>query len=131
MLNLDPAKLLVILVIGLIVVGPEKLPALARQFSGALRSVTRYREQLEGEIKRALPDLDLPRIPTNPSAMVSGFMSDLMSQPAGDRDVATSTEATEVSGARTMAPPGSLRDGVAVVREAARFESTANDPAMN
>jgi Sec-independent protein translocase protein TatA len=91
MLNLDPAKLLVILVLGLVVVGPEKLPSLARQLSGAWRTVTKYRAQLEGEIRRAMPDLDLPQLPTNPSAMLSRFVSDLIRQPNVEREGATSS----------------------------------------
>jgi Sec-independent protein translocase protein TatA len=78
MLNLDPAKMLVILVLGLVVVGPERLPGLAKQLSGVWKTVTKYREQLETEVRNIVPDLDLPRIPKSPSAMVTGFVTDLI-----------------------------------------------------
>lgn len=57
MLNLDPAKLLVILVIALIVVGPERLPRLARQLGGMLREFSRARERMISELKEQVPDL--------------------------------------------------------------------------
>lgn len=78
MLNLDPGKLLVVLVLALIVIGPERLPRFAKQFARAWKTLTSYREQAEEEIRKAIPNLDLPRVPTNPSIMVSGFLSDLM-----------------------------------------------------
>ena len=38
MLNLDPAKLLVIAVVAIILLGPDRLPNLARQVGGAWRT---------------------------------------------------------------------------------------------
>jgi sec-independent protein translocase protein TatB len=71
---LDPAKLLVILTVALIVLGPERLPRAARQMGRALHHLTQVRDQVIQEVKSALPD-DLPRIPRTPS--LSGFLSDL------------------------------------------------------
>ncbi len=58
MLNLDPAKLLVIVVIvviGFMVIGPERMPRVARQLGTMLRTVRSYREQAESEIRKAIP----------------------------------------------------------------------------
>ena len=77
MFNLDPAKLLVISVIGLVVIGPERLPRLARQFGSALHVLTTYREQAEAEIRKAVPDLGLPTIPRNPASVVGTFLTSL------------------------------------------------------
>jgi sec-independent protein translocase protein TatB len=74
---LDPGKLLVILVVALIVLGPERLPRVARQTGAAWRELTRVREQVTEEIRSAMPDLDLPSIPKMPTNMVSGFIADL------------------------------------------------------
>ncbi len=57
MLNLDPAKLLVVLVVGLIVLGPDKLPKLARQVGAAWGDLRRLRERLESEVRGAFPDI--------------------------------------------------------------------------
>lgn len=76
---LDPEKILVVLVIALVVLGPEKLPRVARQLGAAWRELTRFRDKVEAEVRGALPDVDLPRIPTRPSAAVASFISDLAS----------------------------------------------------
>jgi sec-independent protein translocase protein TatB len=57
MLSLSPAKLLVILVVALIVLGPEKLPGLARQMGAVWGELRRLRTRLEQEVRQALPDL--------------------------------------------------------------------------
>ncbi len=57
MLSLSPAKLLVILVIALIVLGPEKLPQVARQIGAAWHDLRQWRARLETEIRGTFPDL--------------------------------------------------------------------------
>ncbi|MGA2037526.1 MAG: twin-arginine translocase TatA/TatE family subunit [Acidimicrobiales bacterium] len=57
MLSLSPAKLLVVLVIALIVLGPEKLPEVARQLGATWRDVRRWRSWLETEVRSSFPDL--------------------------------------------------------------------------
>ena len=77
--GLDPAKILVILVIALIVLGPEKLPRAARQLGAAWRELTKIRDRFEEEVRAAVPDLaDLPRIPTSPARAVSGYLTGLV-----------------------------------------------------
>ncbi len=77
--NLDPAKLLVILVIALVVLGPERLPKLARQLGAAWRELTRMREQVTEEVRSAMPDFanELPPIPRIKPGSITGFLSDL------------------------------------------------------
>lgn len=72
--SLDPAKVLVILVVALIVLGPERLPRAARQLGAAWRELTRLRDQVTDEVRSAIPDVDIPRIP---HGAVSGFVRDL------------------------------------------------------
>ncbi len=57
MLSLSPAKLLVILVIAMIVLGPEKLPGVARQLGAAWGDIRRWRTRLENEVRDVFPDL--------------------------------------------------------------------------
>ena len=54
---LDPAKLLVILIVGLVVLGPDKLPAVARQMGAAWGQLRQFREKLESEVRDTFPDL--------------------------------------------------------------------------
>ncbi len=57
MLSLSPAKLLVLLVVALIVLGPEKLPQVARQLGAAWGDLRRFRARLESDVRGAFPDL--------------------------------------------------------------------------
>jgi sec-independent protein translocase protein TatB len=57
MLSLSPAKLLVLLVVALIVLGPEKLPQVARQLGAAWGDFRRFRTRLESDVRGAFPDL--------------------------------------------------------------------------
>jgi sec-independent protein translocase protein TatB len=54
---LSPAKLLVILVVALIVLGPEKLPRMARQIGGLWSDFRKFRERLESDVRGSFPDL--------------------------------------------------------------------------
>ena len=94
--GLDPAKILVILVIALIVLGPERLPGAARQLGGAWRELNKLREKFEQEVRAAVPDLDLPKIPTSPSRAVSGYLTGLVS---GLSDTSVGDATTSASGA--------------------------------
>jgi TatA/E family protein of Tat protein translocase len=47
MLSLSPAKLLVVLVIALIVLGPDKLPQVARQIGAAWHDLRDWRSRIE------------------------------------------------------------------------------------
>src|SRR5476649_1456642 len=57
MLSLSPAKLLVLLVVALIVLGPDKLPQVARQLGAAWGELRRFRTRLESDVRGAFPDL--------------------------------------------------------------------------
>jgi hypothetical protein len=78
--GLDPAKLLVILVLALVVLGPERLPKAARQVGALWRDFTLWRERLEQEVRSAVPDLDLPPLPVVPSRGITGYLTGLMSE---------------------------------------------------
>jgi TatA/E family protein of Tat protein translocase len=54
---LSPAKLLVILVVALVVLGPDKLPKVARQIGGLWGDFRRLRDRLESEVRGTFPDL--------------------------------------------------------------------------
>jgi Sec-independent protein translocase protein TatA len=54
---LSPPKLLMILVIALIVLGPDKLPSTARRIGAFWNDVKRWRAHLESEVRGAFPDL--------------------------------------------------------------------------
>src|ERR1700733_15093585 len=57
MLSLSPAKLLVILVIALVVLGPEKLPQVARQIGAVWHDLREWRSRIETEVRGTFPNL--------------------------------------------------------------------------
>ena len=63
MLDLSPAKLLVLGLVGLIVMGPDKLPGLARDAARMVRTLGELssgaRNQLKTELAPELADVDL------------------------------------------------------------------------
>src|SRR6202034_2111360 len=75
-LNLDPAKLAVIFVVALVVLGPERLPRVARQLGAAWRELTRVRDQITDEVRSAIPEVEGLRVPYRP-----GAISDLLRSP--------------------------------------------------
>jgi Sec-independent protein translocase protein TatA len=54
---LSPEKLLVVLVVAVIVLGPDKLPRAARHVSSTWRMLRSLRARLEAEARSAFPDL--------------------------------------------------------------------------
>lgn len=75
MLNLDPAKLLVIAVVAVILLGPDRLPQVARQVGAAWRSFNEFRHRMESEVRSSIPDLpssnDIARLARSPSALLN------------------------------------------------------------
>ncbi|HEV8063197.1 MAG TPA: twin-arginine translocase TatA/TatE family subunit [Acidimicrobiales bacterium] len=79
--NLDPVRILMILLAAVVLLGPERLPKAARQLGSFWRDISTLRERLENEVRSAMPDLDLPKIPAIPTikkGAVSGYINDLM-----------------------------------------------------
>ena len=58
-LGMSPLELMVIVALALIVLGPERLPELARQAGRTLREVRRISSEVRGELSRSL-ELDGP-----------------------------------------------------------------------
>jgi Sec-independent protein translocase protein TatA len=74
MLNLDPAKLLVIAVVAVILLGPDRLPRVARQVGGFWRTFNDYRTRMESQVRDTMPDLpssaEIARLARSPSALL-------------------------------------------------------------
>jgi sec-independent protein translocase protein TatB len=123
--NLDPAKILVILVVVLVVVGPEKLPRVARTLGAAWHEFTRVRQEVADEVRAALPDTgDLPRIPRIPSVRgtLTGFISDT-SPPVREANDGQARNGSDAPAAAARPVSGGVR--------AEAFVPPADDPSMN
>jgi sec-independent protein translocase protein TatB len=74
-LGLSPVRLLIVAVVGLILVGPDKLPQYARQAGAAWKSLRSVQQRVEDEIRTAVPDLprsvDLARYARSPISLLN------------------------------------------------------------
>jgi Sec-independent protein translocase protein TatA len=140
MLNLDPSKLLIIAVVAIILLGPDRLPAFARQVGGVWRSFTAYRHRLESEIRSSMPDLpstaEIARLARSPHALLD-HLSTMSPDPDGTEVTAgkaTGTMAADVP-ARDMVPAVPARDMVPAVPAPVRVPrvapTSAVDPGLN
>jgi len=70
MLNIGPQELLLILIVALIVVGPQRLPELSRQIGKGLRELRKVQDEVKGTAKLDLdePKPPAPRKPASPTA---------------------------------------------------------------
>lgn len=115
MFNLDPGKLLVIAVVAIILLGPDKLPQVARQAGNAWRSFNEFRHRMESEVRTTMPDLpptsEIARLARSPSALLthlSNLSEDERSDSADDEQSDASgepPEATEVTADDGRVPP--------------------------
>jgi sec-independent protein translocase protein TatB len=75
MLNLDPGKLLIIAVVAIVLLGPDKLPQVARQVGAAWRTFNEFRHRMESEVRSSIPDLpsshDIARLARSPAALLN------------------------------------------------------------
>jgi sec-independent protein translocase protein TatB len=119
MLNLDPAKLLIIAVVAIILLGPDKLPQVARQVGGAWRSFNEFRHRMETEVRSSIPDLpashEIARLARSPSALLEHLSN--MGSDSKDGTAATAGAAVDgtagdaATNPPSMAPPGTNANG--------------------
>lgn len=145
--GLDPAKILIVLLVVVIVLGPERLPKVARQLGSAWRELTKIRDRLEKEVRDAMPDLDLPPIPTLPTSRgIAGYLGNMMmsagSSTAAAGDVSTTDAAASTpllgslgaggndvfNGSRPGAEPASETGGARSPRPTSQWR-TSYEPA--
>ncbi|MGP8059373.1 MAG: twin-arginine translocase TatA/TatE family subunit [Acidimicrobiales bacterium] len=86
MLDLSPAKLLVVFIVAMILLGPSKLPQVARQLGAAWRQLRTFHDRVDAEVRKSMPDLpstqDIARIARSPVAL----LNKLAEMPSGDPD---------------------------------------------
>jgi TatA/E family protein of Tat protein translocase len=134
MFNLDPAKLLIIVVVAVILLGPDKLPQVARQVGGAWRSFNEFRHRMETEVRGSIPDLpsttDIARLARSPSALLNhlstmdGKGEDTAAEAAAGvaPETPSAPGTTSVPRTRPMTPPAPMRPSDDVV---------TGDPSLN
>ncbi|MGA3147351.1 MAG: twin-arginine translocase TatA/TatE family subunit [Acidimicrobiales bacterium] len=110
---LSPAKVLVILVVALVVLGPDKLPKVAKQIGALWGDFRKFRERLESEVRGTFPDL--PSSETISQAVRSPltFLDTLADNHSAENGAASVTangsEVTDVHGDAVQPSAGSNR----------------------
>ena len=140
MFNLDPGKLIVIAVVAIILLGPDKLPQVARQVGAAWRSFGEFRHRMESEVRSTLPDLpstsEIARLARSPSALLNHLSSmsendeqatrDAAAGDGAEADAAAATEGTQVSDS-AAAPAAHAMKPDAVDHNVGDHDAGAND----
>ncbi|HUY06547.1 MAG TPA: twin-arginine translocase TatA/TatE family subunit [Acidimicrobiales bacterium] len=86
---LDPAKLAVVFVIAFLVLGPERLPGIARRLGSTVRQISEFREEAAREIRESVGGVDIASVARlAPTQLASRFIDDLV---AGEGALAPST----------------------------------------
>jgi sec-independent protein translocase protein TatB len=130
---LSPAKLLVVLVVALVVLGPDKLPKVARQIGSLWNDFRRFREKLESEVRGTFPDLPSTETITQAVRSPLTFLDSLATEPTGtveetgteDRGAGTVISGTSTAGTSAGdSPAGATTAG----RSTPPTETSGDDP---
>ena len=86
MINISPIKIMVILTVIVVLLGPDKLPEVAHKLGSYWRSLKSFQQRVETELREAIPDLpssgDIVRIVRNPVQLLDEFAN---RKPASDQ----------------------------------------------
>ena len=121
MFNIGGAELLVILLVALLVLGPNKLPQAARQVGHFLGEFRRIADGFQAELKSAMDDplaMDPKKKPTGTKPQSPGGPTDQVI----DADSAEKSEGEQTGG---EAAGGEAAEGEAVVAETPEASDTA------
>lgn len=160
MFDLTPVKILLVLVVAMILLGPDKLPQVARQLGAGWRRLQELRERVDQEIRENVPDLpssqEIARYARSPVTLLNQLatMDPLVEDPGAapvadqaaadaeggawpeDPSAATAAEAADppaTAGERPPARPPSV-DGVATGPAngpATTLPPAPDDPSLN
>jgi TatA/E family protein of Tat protein translocase len=97
--NLSPFKIMIIVAVILVVLGPDKLPQAARQIGNGWRSLKQFQQKVESEVRDAIPTLpssgDLARVVRSPVNLLNE-LADRAASPESLGDVDDAPLASEI-----------------------------------
>ena len=92
MISLSPMKIFIIVAVVMILLGPDKLPEVARKVGASWHSLRRFQQRVEDEVRGALPDLpstgDMARLARSPLSVLNQLADRAKDPAARDEDVA-------------------------------------------
>ena len=131
MLNLDPGKLLVIAVVAILILGPDRLPQVARQIGGTWRSFNDFRQRMETEVRSSVPNLpstsEIARLARSPSALLDNLANLDSSDGPIEAPTAGQQAAAGAPTGATGAPTGAMSW---VTTEFPDLEQMPSDPSV-
>jgi TatA/E family protein of Tat protein translocase len=87
--SLSPIKIVIIIAVILIVLGPDKLPEVARQLGSAWKGLRQWQAKIESEVREVVPDLpstsDIARIARSPVHLLNS-LADRVIEPSVEEE---------------------------------------------
>ena len=109
-MSLGGGEILVILLVALVVFGPNRLPELSRQVGGVLRDLKKMQDNVKREISDVI-NLESPRTPSGASSAPSGHSAPPPNYDNPDSYRPLDDEARDMGGADHGTDPGSDGSG--------------------
>ena len=115
MLDLSPTKLLIIFVVVVVLLGPKRLPEVARQLGAGWRKLRDLHGRLDSELRRTMPDLptsqEIVRFARSPITLLNQLADHTDEPPsradagaAASNGISSNGTTSNGSGPRTAAP---------------------------
>jgi len=141
MLSLNPEKLFIVLIVALVLLGPDKLPRLARQMGQGWNKLRAFQQKIESEVRDTMPELpsshDIARMVRSPVSYLNSMASEtdeLVADPAAPSSAPENATTWPVDPTAPAVPSsnGHGTAGSTLVRPAdAPVHQVPADPGMN
>jgi len=140
--SLSPIKVMVIVAVVLLLLGPDKLPEVAHKLGASWRAIKRIQERVEEEVREVIPDLpsagDIARVVRSPVNLLNELANraDLRDSMSTTADVTPSdvtepeTDPTSPRETRSS-PPNPLTTPVSPRPAPTPEDSSPVDPSLN
>lgn len=114
---LDPAKLAVVFVVAFLVLGPDRLPGIARRLGSTMRIARELRDRTEQEIRESGVGVEIASLARlRPTQIASRFVDDLVGEDDMHLVPGRSREPLESDAEAFAIPDGDLRPAVGLDR---------------
>lgn len=141
MLSLSPEKLFIVLILALVLFGPDKLPKLARQMGEGWAKLRAFQQKMEREVRETMPDLPSSKQIAQMVRAPVSYLNSMVDEPEGPTTATLSSSPSEPQGTWPPDPeePGAIKStnghgspGPTLVRPAsAPVHQVPADPGMN